>query len=95
MMPTRARRSGDHDDAGGPDGAGLETGASQEAIGERQPCPEGALVLKLVIAATDPLTGTVEPPGQAPGIAFHGWIDQMGTISDLAARHGEDPDRLS
>jgi hypothetical protein len=39
-------------------------------------------VLELIIAGTEPLTGTVRPAGQAP-VAFHGWIDLMAAISSL------------
>jgi hypothetical protein len=92
MSPINARRPGD---AGGPGGAWLEAGTGREAGGERLPGPAGALVLKLVIAATDPLTGTVELPGQAPGISFNGWIDLMSAVSALAASDGGHPDRAS
>jgi hypothetical protein len=95
MSPTNAPRSGDHRDAAGPGGAWLEAGAGWHAGGERQPCPAGALVLRLVIAATDPLTGTVELAGQAPGITFHGWIDLMGAVSALAASQGDQQDRAN
>jgi hypothetical protein len=46
----------------------------------RPPCP---LVLELVIAGTDPLSGTVRPAGESAPIAFHGWIDLMGALSSL------------
>ena len=43
------------------------------------------LILELVIAGTEPLSGTVRPAGSESPIAFHGWIDLMGAISSLGA----------
>jgi hypothetical protein len=46
------------------------------------------LVLELVIAGTEPLTGTIRPADGKCPIAFHGWIDLMGALSSLGARSG-------
>ena len=46
------------------------------------------LVLELVIAGTEPLSGTVRPADGTCPIAFHGWIDLMGALSSLGAGSG-------
>lgn len=43
------------------------------------------LVLELVIAGTEPLSGTIGPADGKCPIAFHGWIDLMGALSSLGA----------
>jgi hypothetical protein len=45
------------------------------------------LVLELVIAGTEPLSGTVGPAGGEARLDFHGWIDLMVAISTLDAAH--------
>jgi hypothetical protein len=52
-------------------------------------CP---LVLELVIAATEPPTGTIRAAGSAAPVAFHGWIDLMAAISSLGERSHAGPD---
>jgi hypothetical protein len=53
--------------------------------GGGRPAGDGPLVLELVIAGTDPPSGTVRRTGSEAAIAFHGWIDLMGAISSLGA----------
>ena len=45
----------------------------------------GQLVLELIIAGTEPLSGTIRPAGSESPVPFHGWIDLMGAISSLGA----------
>jgi hypothetical protein len=47
--------------------------------------PASPLVLELVIAGTEPLSGTVRAAGGEVPIAFHGWIDLMSALSSLGA----------
>jgi len=58
-------------------------GRSFPAGHEPQSGVSDPLVLELVIADTDPLTGTVRPAGGRAPVAFHGWIDLMAAISSL------------
>jgi len=46
------------------------------------------LVLELVIAEGEPLSGTVGL-ASGPRVAFHGWIDLMSAISTLRADAGD------
>jgi hypothetical protein len=48
------------------------------------------LVLELVIASTEPLSGTVGSADSAHRLAFQGWIDLMSAISTLGASHEAD-----
>jgi hypothetical protein len=48
-----------------------------------QPGLAHPLALELIIAATEPLTGTVGPAGGGFPVPFHGWIDLMAAISSL------------
>jgi len=57
---------------------------------EAAPATTG-LVLELVIAGTEPLSGTVRQADSEDLIAFHGWIDLMGALSSLGARSGAVP----
>ena len=56
-----------------------------------QPASAGAtpvtrlLVLELILADGEPLSGTVGPPGGRAPLAFHGWIDLMSAIHMLRA----------
>ena len=43
------------------------------------------LVLELILADGEPLSGTVGPPGGRAPLAFHGWIDLMSAIHMLRA----------
>jgi hypothetical protein len=69
--------------------------ARDDRLGGSQPLPPCPLVLELVIAGTDPLSGTVRPAGGEAAIAFHGWIDLMGAISSLGAGPAGVPGRGS
>jgi hypothetical protein len=51
-------------------------------------CP---LVLELILAATEPPTGTVRAAGAEAPVAFHGWIDLMAAISSLGVRSRAEP----
>ncbi len=53
------------------------------------PPPAGRLVLDLIIADTEPLSGSVGCPGSPSRTAFHGWIDLMSAINSLRAASGE------
>jgi len=58
------------------------------------PPPAGRLVLELIIADTEPLSGTVGCPGSPSRTAFHGWIDLMSAINSLrtaSAERGDTP----
>jgi hypothetical protein len=50
---------------------------------------EGWLVLELVIADTEPLSGSVSRQGGLSRTAFCGWIDLMSTINGLRAARPE------
>jgi len=49
------------------------------------------LVLELILADGEPLSGTVGPPGGRAPLAFHGWIDLMSAIHMLRADETRDP----
>jgi hypothetical protein len=49
----------------------------------------GWLVLELVIADTEPLSGSVGRPGCPSRTAFCGWIDLMSAINGLRAASAE------
>jgi hypothetical protein len=66
-----------------PNEAGAGLGQSLPADRQEQPGPPCPLVLELIIAGTEPLTGTLRPAGRAVPVAFHGWIDLMAAISSL------------
>jgi hypothetical protein len=53
------------------------------------PSPPGWLVLKLVIADTEPLSGSVSRPGCPSQTVFHGWIDLISAINSLRAASPE------
>jgi hypothetical protein len=84
------------DDSGGP-------GPGPAARGEPSDEPRDAhgaetasracspLVLELVIAGTEPLSGTVGPAGSQARLDFHGWIDLMSAISTFGASHAGNP----
>ena len=59
---------------GYPDPAGELTGAAAPG-----------LVLELVLAAGEPLSGTVGPIGGSARVPFHGWIALMSAIGQLRA----------
>jgi hypothetical protein len=56
-----------------------------------QPGPARPLVLELVIAGTEPLTGTVGLADTGAPVPFHGWIDLMAAISSLGASCHAEP----
>jgi hypothetical protein len=49
------------------------------------------VVLELVIAGTEPLSGTVGPTGSSQRTPFRGWIDLMSVIAGLRVRDPDDP----
>jgi hypothetical protein len=49
------------------------------------------LVLELVIASSQPLSGRVGSAGAAHRIPFHGWIDLMSAIHTLCASADNPP----
>jgi hypothetical protein len=57
---------------------------------QQRPGAARPLVLELIIAGTEPLTGTVRPVG-GPPVAFHGWIDLMAAISSLGGPGQAEP----
>jgi hypothetical protein len=68
--------------------AGYGPGISPPSGSQVQGGAASRLVLELVIAGTEPVSGTIGPAGSESPIAFHGWIDLMGAISSLGARPG-------
>jgi hypothetical protein len=53
--------------------------------------PAERLVLELVIASSQPLSGQVGLAGTPHRIRFHGWIDLMSAIPTLCAGAGNPP----
>jgi hypothetical protein len=49
------------------------------------------LILELVIAETEPLSGTVGPAGREARLDLHGWIDLTSAITTFGAGHAENP----
>jgi hypothetical protein len=49
------------------------------------PDQAGPVVLELIIAGTEPISGTVRRAGSEDTQAFHGWIDLMTIIGSLGA----------
>ena len=66
-----------------PNEAGHWPGRNLPSDHEQQSGAACPLVLELIIAGTEPLTGTVRPVGGGDPVAFHGWIDLMAAISSL------------
>jgi hypothetical protein len=61
-------------------GRGIPDGAGEGGL-------QRPLVLELVIAEAEPLTGMVGPAGGGDRIRFRGWIDLMSAIRTLYAAH--------
>jgi hypothetical protein len=83
-----------------PNQVGHGPGRNLPADHDQQPGQTRPLVLELIIAATEPLTGTVRPADGVAPVPFHGWIDLMAAISSLGGgcraepgRPGGDPGR--
>jgi hypothetical protein len=66
--------------------------AGRPAGREQQPAAACPMVLELIIAATEPPSGTVRAAGSQTPVAFHGWIDLMAAISSLGDRSQAEPD---
>jgi hypothetical protein len=75
-------------DSGGP-GPGPAARAEQGAETASRACPP--LILELVIAETEPLSGTVGPAGREARLDLHGWIDLTSAITTFGAGHAENP----
>jgi hypothetical protein len=85
--------------AGGPRATRCGTAPSQARANQEESPLQGEssvsgrrgsplLVLELVIAEGEPLSGTVGLAGGSP-VAFRGWIDLMSAISALRAAAGD------
>ncbi len=66
-------------------------GGPASADGAAEPDRPASVVLELVIAGTEPLSGTVGLAGSGPRRAFHGWIDLMSIIGALHSQAERDP----
>jgi hypothetical protein len=56
-----------------------------QAAAEETGPPAGLLALRLVIAATEPLSGSVGPADSSVQTDFSGWIGLMSAINELLA----------
>ncbi len=63
-----------------------------QAAPQARGLPAGSLVLRLVIADTEPLSGWIGPQQAAVALDFSGWIGLMSAINELrAGQHGVTP----
>lgn len=65
-----------------------EPGGYPDAADELAGITAPGLVLELVLAAGEPLSGTVGPIGGSARVPFHGWIALMSAIGQLRASAG-------
>jgi hypothetical protein len=75
-----------------PNEGGHGPGRNLPADAGQPPGQAHPLVLELIIAATEPLTGTVCPADGGAPVSFHGWIDLMAAISSLGGGCHAEPD---
>jgi hypothetical protein len=76
-----------------PNDASRWPGRNLPADHQQQPGTARPLVLELIIAGTEPLTGTIRTAGRGAPVAFHGWIDLMAAVSSLGAGCRAEPAR--
>ena len=65
-----------------------EPGGHPDPAGELAGFAAPGLVLELVLAAGEPLSGTVGPIGGTARVPIHGWIALMSVIGQLRATAG-------
>ena len=65
-----------------------QPGGYPDRAGELTGKAAPGLVLELVLAAGEPLSGTVGPIGGSARVPFHGWIALMSAIGQLQAAAG-------